>query len=218
MRVITLFATVASILTLSPVSATPILKDATADLDPASPKLTRLPDTALTKLFKIIATYPRADSAKVKVVGAFALSETSSSHFVAAWAPVPSFLPISYLYSDGRCYTLNADYIGGTLSNGRLKPSDCGPRPVSDQPRLTPPLTAHLRLIGSAWSYGAWTDQAGNTIITAPYIRSFEPLIMARMKVNAIAAMNSPDEPGGNVTLIGRVNGQLTQVTLEVSF
>jgi len=30
--------------------------------------------------------------------------------------------------------------------------------------------------------------------------------------------MNSPDSPGGNVTLVGKIKGQLTVVTLEVRY
>ena len=38
------------------------------------------------------------------------------------------------------------------------------------------------------------------------------------MKTIAIMAMNGPDWPGGNVTLVGRIDGRLTIVTLDVGF
>jgi len=43
-------------------------------------------------------------------------------------------------------------------------------------------------------------------------------LFSARMAVSAILAMNGVDWPGGNVTLVGRINGRLTVVTLAVTY
>jgi hypothetical protein len=38
------------------------------------------------------------------------------------------------------------------------------------------------------------------------------------MATIAIVAMNGPDWAGGNVTLVGRIKGRLTAVTLEVGY
>lgn len=56
------------------------------------------------------------------------------------------------------------------------------------------------------------------TVITVPYAKMFQPLFTARMAAAAIMAMNGPDWPGGNVTLVDRIDGRLTVVTLEVGW
>ncbi|MET3725158.1 hypothetical protein [Sphingomonas trueperi] len=50
-----------------------------------------------------------------------------------------------------------------------------------------------------------------------PSAKTFDPLFAIRMDVFAIAAMNGPDWPGGNITLVGRLNGQLTIIVLEIA-
>ena len=187
--------------------------------DPSAPPLTRIPDTALWSLIHVDPLYLRGSAVgHAKVVGAFAIAETSKAHVVAAWSP--GFLPVNLSLSDGRCYVLQADYEGGTLSNGRLSKVGCEGRRKFDEPPLpAPPSGRSLRLIGTAWGYGAWVDdRAKTTIVTAPGATTFQPLITAQMTSSAIMAMNGPDWPGGNVTLVGKVKGQLTVVTLEVGY
>lgn len=186
-------------------------------VEPGAPALTRIPDTALSGLFRIDPGYPHAAAARVKVVGAFAVDEPADTHLVAAWAA--GFLPVTLSFSDGRCFSLTADYNGGTLSNGRLNRVQCEGRRNVDKPPPSPPSDRSLRLIGSAWDYGAWADdRAGVTIVTVPFAQTFEPFFTARMVTNAIMAMNGPDWPGGNVTLVGRINDRLMVVTLEVNY
>jgi hypothetical protein len=184
--------------------------------EPGAPALTRIADADLSDLFRVDPAYPRRASAKV--VGAFAVVEPAGTHLVGAWAP--GFLPITLAFSDGRCFALSADYTGGTLSNGRLNRVSCEIGRSSYQAPFAPlPAGWSLRLVGSAWSYGAWADdQAGTTIITAPDAKAFQPLFTARLAVSAIMAMNGPDWPGGNMTLVGRIGGHLTVVTLEVGY
>jgi hypothetical protein len=187
--------------------------------DPNAPSLTRIPDTALWSLIHVDPLYMRGSAVgHAKVVGAFAIAETSKANVVAAWSP--GFLPVTLSLSDGRCYVLEADYEGGTLSNGRLSKSGCDGQRKSDEPSLPlPPPGRSLRFIGTAWGYGAWADdRARTTIITAPGATTFQPLFTAQMTSTAIMAMNSPDSPGGNVTLVGKIKGQLTVVTLEVEY
>ncbi|RMB54721.1 hypothetical protein C8J44_2347 [Sphingomonas sp. PP-CE-3A-406] len=186
--------------------------------DPSAPPLTRIPDRALWSLIHVDPLYMRGSAVgHAEVVGAFAIAETSKAHVVAAWSP--GFLPVTLSLSDGRCYILQADYEGGTLSNGRLSKSGCEGQRKSDEPSPPPPPGRSLRFIGTAWGYGAWADdRAKTTIITAPGATTFQPLFTAQMTSTAIMAMNSPDSPGGNVTLVGKIKGQLTVVTLEVGY
>ena len=185
--------------------------------EPGAPALTRIPDATLSNLFRVDPSYQRASRAHAKVVGAFAIAEPASTHFVGAWAL--GFLPVLLSFSDGRCFSFSADYEGGTLSNGRLHRTGCEHRTIVEQPPVPPPPGRSLRLIGSSWNYGAWADDRAHiTVVTAPYTKTFEPLFTASMATDSIAAMNGVDWPGGNVTLVGRINGQLTVVTLEVSY
>ena len=189
-----------------------------APTDPDAPTLTRIPDATLSGLFNVAPEYKRgASTGHVKVVGAFEIAETQKRHFVAAWSP--GFLPVTLSFSDGQCYSLRADYTGGTLSNGRLSRVGCDGRQTDEQAPSSPPAGSPLRFIGSAWGYGAWADDgAGTTLVTAPYARTFQPLFTAQMSASTIMAMNGPDYPGGNVTLVGRVWDRLTAVTLEVGY
>ncbi|GHH07545.1 hypothetical protein GCM10008023_01740 [Sphingomonas glacialis] len=187
--------------------------------DPGAPLLTRIPDTAVSSLIHANPTYRRgAAVGRVKVVGAFAIAETSKAHVVDAWSP--GFLPVTISLSDGRCYSLQADYEGGTLSNGRLRKVGCEGRRKFDEPTLpAPPPGRALRLVGTAWGYGAWVDdRTKTTIVTAPGATTFQPLFTAQMTSSAIMAMNGPDWPGGNVTLVGKIKGRLTVVTLETGY
>jgi hypothetical protein len=187
--------------------------------DPSAPPLTRIRDTAVWSLIHVDPLYMRGSAVgHAKVVGAFAIAETSKAHVVAAWSP--GFMPVTLSLSDGRCYLLQADYEGGTLSNGRLSKVVCEGQPKFDERVLPhPPAGRLLRLIGSSWGYAAWVDdRAKTTIITAPGATTFQPLFTAQMTSSAMMAMNSPDSPGGNITLVGRINDRLTVVTLEVGY
>ena len=186
--------------------------------DPDAPILTRIPDSTLSTLFHVDRDYIRgASTGRVKVVGAFEIAETQKQHVIAAWSP--GFLPITLSFNDGQCYSLQADYTGGTLSKGRLRKVGCDRRQTDEQAPSSPPPGSHLRFVGVAWGYGAWADDRGGiTFVTAPYAKTFQPLFTAQMSTSAIMAMNGPDYPGGNVTLVGRVGGRLTVVTLEVGY
>lgn len=136
--------------------------------DPSAPPLTRIPDTELGSLIHVDPLYMRGSAVgHAKVVGAFAIAETSKAHVVAAWSP--GFLPVTLSLSDGNCYVLQANYEGGTLSNGRLSRAECEGQRKSDDPSPPPPPPGRsLRFIGTAWGYGAWADdQAKTTIVTA---------------------------------------------------
>lgn len=184
-------------------------------VEQGTPRLTRIPDAKLADRFNVIPSYTRP--AHVKVVGAFAVDVPKQTHFVSAWSP--GFLPVMLAFSDGRCFSLAADYVGGTLSNGRLNRVSCErPRPAV-APTVPQPPNKALQLIGSAWGYDAWNDPTSRTIlVTVPFSKTFQPFFTAHMATTAIMAMNGPDGPFGNVTLVGKVDGRLTVVTLEVTY
>jgi hypothetical protein len=195
--------------------------------EPGAPALTRIPDLTLSGLFRANQSYRRASisgqdlwpaaAATAKVVGAFAVAEPPRTHLIAAWSP--GFLPVTLSFSDGRCFSLSADYDHGTLSNGRLNRVGCEGRRTFDLPPPPKPSNQSLRLLASAGGYSAWTNaQTGTTTVTVPWAKTFESLFTARMKATAMMALNSIDAPLGNVTLVGRINGRLTIVTLEVGY
>ncbi|WP_156306601.1 hypothetical protein [Novosphingobium sp. AAP1] len=190
----------------------------TVPTDPAAPIMTRIPDITLSPLFHVDPDYKRgASTGHVKVVGAFEIVETQKRHVAAAWSS--GFLPVTLSFNDGQCYSLQADYRGGTLSNGRLSKVGCDHRQTDEQAPSSPPPGSPLRFVGSAWGYGAWADdRGGTTLVTAPHAKTFQPLFTAQMSTSAIMAMNGPDYPGGNITLVGRVGDRLTVVTLEVGY
>lgn len=195
--------------------------------EPGAPSLTRIPDSQMSARIHVNRNYKRIgqDStmrlwrtagAKAKVVGAFAIGEPPGTHLVDAWGL--GFLP-TLSFSDGRCFSLRVDYEQGILFNGRLNRVSCEGRRTFDRPPPPKPVDHSLRLLGSEWGYSAWTNaKAGTTIVTVPSQPRFEPLFTARMKAKAMMAMNSPDAPLGNVTLVGKINGRLTVVTLEVGY
>jgi len=187
---------------------------ATASSAPGAPRLTRVPDASLSDLFRVDPAYPR--NAHAKAVGAFVVTEPAGAHLRAAWSG--GYLPITLAFSDGRCFLMTADYNGGKLSNGRLTQASCKNQPAN-VPEPAPPSDPSLRFVSSSWGYNAWLNpKSHTTTVTAPYVKTFEPLFTARMTTLAMMAMNGPDFPGGNVTLVGRINGKPMVVTLEVGW
>jgi hypothetical protein len=165
----------------------------------------------------VVPEYSRADHAHVAVVGAYTVQEPKGTHLIESWGV--GFLPVILSFSDGRCFAFTAEYIGGHLSNARVARIGCDSRRVKEQLGPDAPASLSLKRIGTSWGYGAWFDaKSGSTLITVPFSKTFEPFLTARMKVTAIQAMNGPDWPGGNVTLVGRIHGRLTIVTLDVSY
>lgn len=179
--------------------------------------IVQIPEASLQKLFRIDPAYHRAAAARINVVGAFAVAAPADTHLATAWSM--GFLPIILQFSDGRCFKLDADYIGNSLSSGRVTTTSCaGPR-GGDKSLAPPPSSRPLRLIGSSWGFDAWTGDHGRTaIVTAPQLKTSEPLFTAQMTVTAMMAMTSIDSPSGNVTLVGNVAGKLTVVTLDVGW
>lgn len=193
-----------------------------------APSLARIPDAQLSGLFHRNRQYRRVgDSAgsslgpiagaTAKVVGAFAVDEPRGTHFVDAWSP--GFLPVWLAFSDGRCFVLSADYDNGTLSNGRLMRGSCERKKTFSGEPSPKPTDPSLRLLTTSWGYGAWTNpKTGILTVTVPDQKTFVPLFTTPMKASAMMAINSPDAPIGNVTLVGTIQGRLTVVTLEVGY
>lgn len=185
-------------------------------VDGSAPRLTCIPIAEVAKLFKTDPAYPNADKQHLQVIGAYYLDLPAGERLTEASAG--GYLPVHLKLGGGRCYSLSAEYYG-KLSDARLTPATCDGRSFKDDRIAPQPTGKSLRLVGSAWSYDAWVDdKAATTIVTAPYSKTFKPLFTARMPVTAIMAMNSPDAPLGNVTLVGHLHGKPVVVVLEVSF
>jgi hypothetical protein len=192
---------------------------AVADIEPepGGPRLVAIPQPQASFLVRADPSYRRMGRAShVKVVGAFKVIEPAGSHLVGATGR--GFLPVILLFSNGDCYSLDTDYVGGALSNGRLKRVECQTFPaVGEQP--PPPSDQTLHLVGHSWGYGAWVGAGGQlTTISAPFGQTFQPLFEARMAAIAILAMNGPDYPGGDVTLVGTIKEQPIVMTMEVGW
>ncbi|WP_076715353.1 hypothetical protein V3I01_03650 [Sphingomonas sp. gentR] len=185
-------------------------------VDASAPRLTCIPIAEAAKLFRTDPGYPNADKQHLQVVGAYYLDLPAGERLTEASAG--GYLPVHLKLSGGRCFSLSAEYYG-KLSDARLTPATCDGRSFKDDRVAPQPAGKSLRLVGSAWSYDAWVDdKAGTTIVTAPYSKTFKPLFTAHMPVTAIMAMNSPDAPLGNVTLVGQLHGKPVVIVLEVSF
>ncbi len=184
--------------------------------DAGTPALSAIEPSALARRFRVVSSYRRAAQANAKVVGAYTVQEPEGVHLVDVWGS--GFMP-TLSFGDGRCFALDANYVGGRLSNARLVRAGCDTKRVNDPAGPSAPADRSLRWIGTSWGYGAWFDaKSGDTLVTVPFKKTFEPFFAARMKAIAIMAMNGPDWPGGNVTLVGRIHGRLTIITLEVSY
>jgi len=181
-----------------------------------APPLSAIERGALSGRFPISPTYKRATRAHINVIGAYVIQEPKGAHLADIWGR--GFMPV-FSFGDGRCFTLNADYVGGRLSNAHLARIGCDMKRTPNFPDPAPPSDLSLKRIGTSWGYNAWLDsKSGNTLITPPFQNSFEPLFTAKMPVTAIMAMNSIDSMSGNVTLVGRIDGRLTVVALEVTY
>lgn len=188
-----------------------------APAEPGVPHLEALDRSAVEQRIRMLPAYANAAHAHARVVGAYTIAETRRARFVDAWAP--GYLPLNLKRSDGTCFALGADYVGGILSNARLSPIGCDARRIVEKPSAAPPAGSTLRYIGTGWSYSAWQDaKARETLVTRPWAKTFEPFFAIRMEVFAIAAMNGPDWPGGNMTLAGRIDGRLTIVVLDIGY
>ncbi|WP_294333173.1 hypothetical protein [uncultured Sphingomonas sp.] len=181
------------------------------------PTLEALDRGALEQRIRLLPGYANAAHAHARVVGAYTIAETRRARFVDAWAL--GYLPLNLKRSDGSCFALGADYVGGILSNARLSPIGCEARRIADTSSAAPPVGSTLRYIGTAWGYSAWLDaKARETLVTPPGAKTFNPFFAIGMEVFAIAAMNGPDWPGGNMTLAGRIDGRLTIVVLDIGY
>lgn len=186
--------------------------------EPGTPALISLPTAALAPFVQVVPGYAGATKSSVKVIGAYRITEPAGTRLVEAWAP--GYLPVALRLSDGRCFAFTADYAGPALSNAALHHINCGARrPASEPAPPTPPAGHSLRLVGVAWGFAAWSDDGtGLTYITAPFAKTYQPLSAVRLPVINIMAMNSPDAPLADMTLLTRIDGQPALVTLEVIY
>ncbi len=193
-----------------PALATPI--------EPGTPALAHLPEGRFAGLFALDPDYRSNSGVQAKVIGAYAVDEPKGTKFVEAWAI--GFLPVNLKFSDGSCFRFRAEYTDGMLANARLNRSDCDARrPPAAETGPPPPADRGLRPVATSWGYGAWADdRTGTTLVTAPFRKDFAPFLSAKIKLLAFMAMNSVDAPLGNVTMVARIGGKLTIMTLLVAY
>ncbi len=197
--------------------------------DPYAPHLARIDDDSVSKLIRLNLAYPNwyatahvasigAFPPRAKLIGAFSITETKKRHLVAAESP--GFLPVTLFFSDGECYAFGANYEGGMLSNGHLTQVPCQHHNLYEgERRAFPNLERDLRLLGRSWGFGAWIDdKAQSTLITAPSAKTDQPLFSLDAVSISMMAMQSPDTPSGDLTLVSRIKGKLVVMTLEVSY
>jgi len=191
------------------------------------PVLATLDPAQVSGFFTPGAAYPVPGSTResgtvrpihVRVIGAYAINEPKGARVVGMGGP--GYMPVTLKFSDGRCFVLSASYVGELLSSGGLGQIACPPRSTDpeDWP-VSRPSDSSLRLIGTSWGYSAWADRTrGQVTVAVPNNFTFIPLFTTPMRVLAMTAMNSPDAPIGDLTLVGTLNGRMSVVTLAVSW
>lgn len=186
--------------------------------EPGAPALTSLSPATIAPLIQILPNYPGAGKSSVKVIGAYQIAEPAGTRLAEVWAR--GYLPVTARFSNGRCFTFSADYAGPALSDAALHRAECDERrPAAETAPPTPPADLGLRLIGVSWGFAAWADdRAGLTYVTEPFAKVYQPLMTVRSPVANIMAMNSPDAPLADITLLTRVRGQPVLITLEVVY
>ena len=189
-----------------------------SSVEPGAPALTSLSPAKIAPLIHILPSYPSAGKSSVKIIGAYQIAEPAGTRLVKVSAP--GYLPVTARFSDGRCFTFTADYAGPTLSNAVFHRAGCDEhRPAAEPAPPTPPAGRALRLIGVSWGFAAWADdRAGLTYLTEPFVKTYQPFITVRSPVTNIMAMNSPDAPLADMTLLTRVGGHPALITLEVVY
>jgi len=184
-----------------------------ADAGTTGSALSCLPIAEVQTLFQSAPSYSPGAPKLLRLISAYSLSDELGRRIKAVKAN--GYLPAYLTLDDGTCLSLTAEYD----RNARLDPAECNGQPSEAQSSVAQPSDKTLRFVGASWGYSAWLDRNGrSTIVTAPFSKTFEPLFIAQMPVSAIMAMNSPDAPMGNVTLVGRIHGKVAIVVLEASF
>lgn len=184
-----------------------------ANAGAAGSALSCLPIAEVQTLFQSAPAYRPGAPKLLRVISAYSLSDELGRRIKAVKAN--GYLPVYLTLNNGTCLSLTAEYE----RNARLDPAECNGQPSQAQSSVAQPPDKTLRFVGASWGYSAWLNRNGrSTIVTAPFAKTFEPLFITQMPVTAIMAMNSPDAPMGNVTLVGRVRGKVAIVVLEASF
>ncbi|MBB4153349.1 hypothetical protein GGQ80_001251 [Sphingomonas jinjuensis] len=180
--------------------------------DASAPTVRHVDEQQIAGRFAISPRYSRRLTARLSVVGAYELVLPANLALVRAWSP--GFRPVAMTFSDGVCRTFEADYIH-TLKNRRLSPT-CAFNPPVDGAPITVRREG-MRLVSSAWGFQAWADDTHErTVLTIAGRPADEPLFDASMAVTSMIAMRDPHGVGGDITLVGTINGKPMIVTVEV--
>jgi hypothetical protein len=133
-------------------------------------------------------------------------------------ADMAGYAPIFLTSRSGRCFKLDFNGAGQTLTKVDLLPSACWPgvpAGASPPPPASSPPRAGLVYKGRAWDLIAWTDtRTGETMLIPEREDSAQPVLTTSMRVLAVGGLGSPDTPMTEVSLVGYVHGQLVATTV----
>ena len=119
-------------------------------------------------------------------------------------ATSPGSLPITLLTNRRRCFLAATNNVDGRHASLTIKDASCPPQPVATAPGQLP----GRRFVGEAWGYRAWVDErAGTTLLTKSRGATAQAVATVQMRTVGISALDSPDSPSSNVTLVGSTKG-----------
>ncbi|RYF41993.1 MAG: hypothetical protein EOO38_20165 [Cytophagaceae bacterium] len=125
------------------------------------------------------------------------------------------FLPVEITLDDESCFLIDAEYIDGVFKNGKIVQKSCSaPRPSSEADLPAPPHL-DMSLAGRAWGYVAWRDnKSGTTTVVDESSKDHPAIFDIGMAVVGMGVMRGPDTPGGEISLLGQLNGKPALVTV----
>ena len=173
------------------------------------PSVTNIDAVSVAKAFRL--PHRGRTSSKIEVVNAYELSLPEGRRIVASHSG--GFLPVEITLDNGDCYLIQADYIDGGFHNGTLSPRMCSKDWPDAKGEPPIPPRSGITLAGQSWGYSAWRDDRTGTTTVVDGWAHADPLILSIDTVG-IGAMRGPDSPGGEISLVGRLDGRPAFVTV----
>ena len=168
---------------------------------PASvPVLKPIDRTALQRLISVDLHRLQAGTEfrGIAVLGGFRIVLPRGERVVRA--TLPGYLSVALMTNRGRCFFAAADYVDGRLTSPTIKHATCSTPPMATAAGEMP----GRRLAGEAWGYRAWVDERdGTTLLTKSRGATVQELATVRMRTIGLGAIDSPDSPLSNITLVG---------------
>ena len=153
------------------------------------------------------------DKPKIEVVNAYEIRLPDHRRIVDLHSG--GFLPVEITLDDGTCFLIEAEYVGGGFRNGKISQRACFGGWPNDRANVSLPPRPGLSLAGKAWGYIAWRDdKTGVTTLVDTNSKGHPVIFDAGMEVVGMGAMRGPDSPGGEISLVGLLNGKPALVTV----